>query len=421
MRMPSTPSADQHLARHSVEPAQSPHLSVEDSNNWQTWLYASGLRPEPFTTLESSADPNLGYYLVGHEAFAAAWGSWHSLVFAPPGGGKTALRVQTARACWVGQETNRPFPLPYTIPFLQWGHASPSLDDHLSALIRAAAQYLLLTLAHRPHWFFRLDSAARHLIQRVWDNELPGPLSDYLAPCRETRSLAPLCEAFPPAFVPPDPPSPAMILQFCDALEKTFLNQSGPRSVADRWNRLLDVLSDILGFPAVYILLDGLDGAPETTNDPVAGLNCLAPILPSIPVWLEERVFLKAFLPSETRVHIGGRFPNLTPFFQTAEMRWAPDSLAEVVRRRVYFASEGSFSSLIAIASPALSDLEITLAKAVLPLPREIIVLTHRLLSNAAQRDPINARIEEVDLKNALRWYAENKPEIPLLVDEVAD
>jgi len=110
---------------------------------WLDWL---GLRFNPFQSLDAAADTRLGEYLVEHEVLASIWGDWNSFVFAPAGGGKTALRVRTSQACWVGQATNHPFPISYLPPFLLWLHTHPSLDEHLAAISQAGAIRLLLAL-----------------------------------------------------------------------------------------------------------------------------------------------------------------------------------------------------------------------------------------------------------------------------------
>ena len=248
-----------------------------DSGPLHAWLEWLGLRFDPFGPLDAASDPRLGEYLVGHEAFVRVWGDWPSWVFAPPGGGKTALRVRTAQACWVGQDTNRPFPVSYIPPFLSWGHTSPSLDDHLAALARAGAVALLLALAHRPHWLFRLDDEACRTVREALDWNLPGPLSDYLARWRQSGSLHSLRDSLDPTFLLPDPPDGDTLLRWCDALDAVPGGDSRPAPAA-RWDSLCDLLLGALEFRSIYLLIDGLDAAPETIADAQAMVDCLAPL-----------------------------------------------------------------------------------------------------------------------------------------------
>ena len=382
-----------------------------DSSPLRAWLEWAGFRFDPFGPLDAAADPHLSEYLVGHEAFVRVWGDWPSWVFAPPGGGKTALRVRTAQACWVGQETNHPFPIPYIPPFLSWRHASPSLDDHLNALARAGAITLFLALAHRPHWLFRLDEKARQVVRNVLDWNLPGPLGGYLDLCRQSRSLLPLHEALDSTFALPDPPDSATLLRWCDVLDAAPDGTARPSPTA-RWSMLCELLLGTLGFRSIYILLDGLDAAPETIADAQAVVECLAPLAPLVSDWAERQVFVKGFLPLEAQALLADRFPSLVTPSHTALLRWKRALLAEVIRRRVYVASEGAFDSLDAVASPALRDVEAILAKAVLPLPREVLVLTRRVLEEHVWRAGSRGRIEEEDVETAIQWYGNHQPQI---------
>jgi hypothetical protein len=80
----------------------------------------------------------------------------------------------------------------------------------------------------------------------------------------------------------------------------------------------------------------------------------------------------------------------------------------------VYVAAEGAFGSLDAIASPGLRDVETILAKAVLPLPREVLVLTRRVLEEHVRREGSQGRIQEEDVDVAIQWYSAHKPSIIL-------
>lgn len=365
------------------------------------WLRWAGFRFDPFGILDAAADPHLSEYLVGHHIFARVWGDGISWAFAPAGGGKTALRISVMQACWVGQETNRPFPIPYVPPFLAWGHAHPSEEEHLAALARAGAIALLLALAYRPHWFLRLDETERYRVAEALGWSLPGPLSVYLERCRAAGSPRALSEVLDPAFVLRNPPSPEEIMRWADALEAAA-GGSPPPSPEERWAQFKKLLRSLLTFPSIYVLVDGLDGAPETIADPSAIARFLEPLFRWAEEWAEERVFLKAFLPAEARPLLEDRFPNV--FASAHTIHWTPDLLAEVIRRRVYVATEGSFGSLDALASPALRDIEALLAEIVYPLPREILVITRQVIKEHAQREGYGL-LTPKDIQAAIHWY----------------
>lgn len=380
--------------------------SAREVTDWLEW---AGFRFDPFGPLDAAADPHLSEYLVGHHIFARVWGDDVSWVFAPAGGGKTALRISVTQACWVGQETNRPFPVPYVLPFLSWGHARPSKEDHLAAVARAGTITLFLAMGHRPHWFFRLDESGRRHVLRTFRWNLPGPLPEYLERCRQAMSIGVLAKTLDSTFILRDAPDPQTLLQWCDALG--VISEDSPLSLpAERWADLKELLLNVLSFPTIYILADGFDGAPETITDPVAVVECLRSLLPLAEEWAEEGVFLKAFLPAEAFPLLAERFPKEFTPARTSVICWTPDLLAEVIRRRVYVATEGAFGSLDAVASHALRDIETTLAKAVLSAPREILVLARRVVEEHIRRDGCVGLISEEDLEAALHWYLSINP-----------
>lgn len=372
----------------------------------EKWLAWAGFRFDPFRHLDAAGDPRLGDYLVGHRVITQVWGEGLSWVFAPLGGGKTALRIAVMQACWVGQETNRPFAIPYIPPYSSWGHATPSLEEHLEALAHAGGTALFLVLAHRPRWFFRLDRRAQQRVRRLFQWTLPGPLPSLLGECR--RGIHALRRALAPSFVLRDPPDPDVLRQWCDALARSSEEspeEGSPSPGHEGWGYLCRILLEDFGFPSVFVLVDGVDSAPETAEDPEAVVHCLAPLLGRAEEWASRRIFIKCFLPEEAYPVLRARFSTLVDTARTTTIRWDPGLLAEVIRRRVYVATEGAFGSLDAVCTPALQDLETNLAKVVYPIPREMLMLTRRVIEEHVQRAGEERPIEEEDVQQAIEWY----------------
>jgi hypothetical protein len=76
----------------------------------------------------------------------------------------------------------------------------------------------------------------------------------------------------------------------------------------------------------------------------------------------------------------------------------------------VYAATDGEFASLGAVSAiPSVQDLELELARAVYPLPREILVLVKRILFEYEERwarsPQAEKRIQTEDIDQALSWY----------------
>jgi hypothetical protein len=88
-----------------------------------------------------------------------------------------------------------------------------------------------------------------------------------------------------------------------------------------------------------------------------------------------------------------------------AAIVWDVENLAEILRRRVRVASQGKFSSLNAISSRAVRDLEMLIAERALPLPRECLVLAGYVLDNYLTRCGGIGELELDDIAHAEEQY----------------
>lgn len=374
------------------------------------WLGEVGLHFDPFLPLDASQDSRLSEYRIGHNTFNAVWGDWVSFVFAPPGGGKTALRVNVAQSCWVGQGTNRPFPISYLPSYLTIRPTNMQWHDHLNKLSRAAARQLLMALVYRPHWLFALDRSAQRKVYEALDWNLPGPLAHYLDQCKESRSPGLISKSFDPTFQLIDPPDGDTLTRFCTVLEA--FTSGPPPDAAGRWHHITDLLLNILGLQCLYILVDGLDAVYETGADPEVALASIADLLEQAQPWREQRIFVKGFFPSETRPVLERRYPGITDPERIVTIHWTPDLLAAMIKKRLYVASNSAFDSLNAVGSPALDqDSERLLAEAVPPLPREMLVLARKVITVHVTRTENNkSALEPEDFDEAIERYRQELP-----------
>jgi hypothetical protein len=377
---------------------------AESETDVDRWLASVGFYFNPFTYLDAGADPHISAYLVGHEAFAALWNDRPALAFAPAGGGKTAQRVILLRACWAGPDTGYPFPISY-VPTLSSSGAFPATGtEHLVAILRAGALSLLLALLLRPHWWVALDGEARRFVAGLLEHDLPAPLAYYLAQAQETGSLASLWRGCGMAVAPTTEPPATRWLPLCAELTTTPAGPIPPDTAA-RLQALADFLLGPLGHSVVYLLVDGIDGFVETAADPQAAVALLDPLLAYTEGWAAQRLLLKGFFPIEIAAALDATSPALARQTRRVTLRWSPPQLAEVIRQRVWVATEGSFGSLDALCSPGLRDAETQLARIVTPLPREMLVLTERLLWEHIRRGDANPKLTPSDLQAAAAWY----------------
>ncbi|TAH48784.1 MAG: hypothetical protein EYC68_19985 [Chloroflexota bacterium] len=375
----------------------------------ERWLQNLGWSSDPFEHFEASSDPRLGEYLVGHQAFPAAWNQAPALIFAPHGGGKTAACLFTARQAWVER---RAFPLIY-LPAVHSEFRRPiTLERHLEGITRAAAIALFLTLVIRPAYFLGAQPSEQQALVGAFADFLPAELEYYVEWLRGGESPAVLPAHLGTSYLFPEIPSPAQVLILCDALAVAAKKyKSNPSSFSvGRFDTQVSLIRSTTGQFVIDLLVDGIDGAPETFGESASQMEWLAPLIEQAPRWGAEQIYLKAFVPINTRATLRERFKKTLAEFGETEITWTTDKLAELLRQRIYAASGGQVNSLDAYASPDLANIETRIAESVVPLPREALLLTSRVLDNYAARvGDAPGSIEPPDVERALDWYKEDR------------
>jgi len=366
------------------------------------WLNRVGLLFDPFTPLDAGDDARLNTYLIGSDIFEyVLWGDWHSFLFAPQGGGKTAFRVRLAHECRVGRDGRSIFPIPYRLT------TGMTPEEHLDQLGRAAAAELLLELVHQPTRFERLSNGARRDVRQAIEAAAPGLLGQYLPQLDELGSPSPLVQAFDPsASHLPNPPHEQHVRTLVAAFAE-LQELARPSSEARQpFDRLLAIVCKELRYESVYILLDGVDDRPEAARDPAFALRWLEPIGRLVHEREAPNVFLKAFFPEDFRHLIGdSELSRLTGAVRSTSISWDAQQLIEMLRVRVSAASEGAFDSLDAISGPRLRHIERTLVEAAGLLPRNVLALAHQLLVEHIRRTKAAEYLEPEDLRAALDHY----------------
>ncbi len=368
------------------------------------WLADVGFRFNPFVFLDAGADPHIAAYLIGHEAFAALWGDWPTIALAPAGGGKTAQRVLVSRACWAGPDIGHPFPVTHIPALGPSGKYPTTLSEHLDAILRSGALSLLEALLLHPHWWAALDGETRRTVRGLLERDLPIPLEYCLARLQEDQAVSPLFRSLGAMSLSAPEPSLVRWSPVCGDLAKTPAGDAPP-AAASRLQTLLALLLGPLGLSSVYLLVDGVDGFVETATDADAASALLRPLLANTGAWAARGLFVKGFFPIEIASALAGAVAVPARPIRETTLSWEPSRLAEVVRQRVFVATEGAFGSLDAISSPGLRDAETRLARIAEPLPREMLVLTARMLWEHVRRGGMADRLDMADLQAAAAWY----------------
>jgi hypothetical protein len=235
---------------------------------------------------------------------------------------------------------------------------------------------------------------------------LPRPLSYFIDILAHTKNPVDLAALLDRTYALFSPPAAQKVLALCDVfwreLNPALREQTAAEVLYDDMITLL-LDGEGFGFRCVFILVDGVDGFPATARDPAAAARTVVSLLAQVKAWADRRVYIKAFVPTGTLHALAAFLPDLEAQTRRITLHWSPELLAELLRRRVYVATRGRWDSLDGIASPALHDIEATVARAATPLPREALLVVRQMLRRAELRN--GERLEQVDIRTALQWY----------------
>ncbi len=382
------------------------------------WLDHFGFRFNPFEYDEASRDPHLNRYLIRYDAFSSAWSDTPAAIFSPPGGGKTALRIYASRACWTGGGGYQPFPIHYHLPHYFANSNFSTLEEHLQKIVHSSAHALFLAFAYYPLIFLKASTSLQiHLIQFIatW---IPN-LDYYLAVLRENHQPDIVAAQLDRSYILHQSSDVSLLNLVCEIFEKHLGEEKLPisSSIHTVFERVMNWITRDLGFRSVYVLLDGVDGFPELVLSPGFAAQSLVQLFAEAPGWTASRIFLKGFLPLEIRPHLQKHLEKHWAVLEQVELKWDALMLADMLRRRVYAATEGAFASLNAVSAlPSGQDLELELAHAVNPLPREALTLVRQVLFEYETRwsktPTADQRIQIEDIDNAIAWYRSDQAHI---------
>lgn len=374
-----------------------------------TWLNRVGLIVNPFTEVDASLDPFIPFYLIDHNEFRSISGDHTSFIFAPPGSGKSAFRVRLARDCRVGKNGRKIFPIVYNLPSPDSGAISP--DTHYNELARSAVNELLLYLIYHSSSVINDDDLLSQF-QRVFDSNL-FPLY-YLKQMVEQGSVQPLLDSFDQtARLLPNPPDKKDLSLLAEKLKglRYPVPPIQKTSYKQKFDQIISLIFEKLGYEAIYILVDDVDGYVETGGDADKAVDAISWLVTKTGEWRGNRIYMKYFLPIETKDILERKFSLLTSESKVTMIEWNSDTLSEVIRQRLQEASGGKYNSLRAISSLPLRGAkqapEEVLASEIVKLgnatPRDLIQAVNRLLVRHVQYEE-QEKLTPKDMQAAIDW-----------------
>jgi hypothetical protein len=367
-----------------------------------------GLRFDPYVHLEASSDPHLSEYTVDLEIFRVALENKPTIIIAPPGRGKTAMRVAVTRTSWFDIGGSYPFPLPYNLGIVPLTGKPPTAREHLHLLLEAGACALLTGLAFRPERLFRVSSTDIRTITTILRAGLPGPLDYYLAILREIGTPAGLTPLLERTYALTAPPPSDVLDRFCN-----ILATSGTDAVLGQteevFQTFVEVVTDALGFSHVLLLIDGLDAMYENQEDAQHAAPWAFELFDRSETWAKSKTFIKLFIPDSLESAITEYLHHHAIPIRIVHITWNHDLLVSMLRKRIFAASEGYFDSLDAISTPALNNVEHRIVANLPPLPRVVLQVTRKAMLHYATRLNKSGQLDEEDIHYAIEWYLLHK------------
>ena len=377
------------------------------------WFRRIGLRFDPYVHLEASSDPHLPEYTVNLDIFRVALDDVPTIIVAPPGGGKTAMRVAVTQTCWFDIGGMYPFPLPYNLGMAPLTGKPPTATQHLHLLLEAGTCALLTGLAFRPERLLRTSDATIRATAAILRAGLPGPLDYYLTILRETGTPARLTPLLERTYALTAPPPSDVVNLFCDALADPGVDAMRGQA-EDIFQAFVEMVTGALGFSHVLLLIDGIDAMYENQADVQNAAGWVFDLFDRAEAWTRSNTFIKLFLPDLMEPVVIDYLHRHAIAARVAHIVWNHDLLVNMLQKRISAASEERFESLDAISTPALTDVERRIVANLPPLPRVALQVTRQALLHYAARLDNGGQLDEDDIHHAIAWYRRHAAQQPL-------
>lgn len=424
-----------HLADDSIQDSQPPLLLAESQNanvkdipKIHAWdedtlleigQQSLGLYLGAFQHWEASEDEYLPEYIITKELPNTIWHDYGTFVFAPPGGGKTALRIYTIMNCWQRLGSAHPFPIQLLPSPQLYTNAEDQESILVQFLFRSALQCLAVGIVSGPDRFLRLEQESQSTLVHWLSKYLHGRFLRIIDMLRAGVPSWDIARMIDPSYVTGMPAVEyelqvqlaAIFESLCPEDDSNFTEHA---DIVSKQNfiYLVDLLLNQLGFGSIYMLIDGVDNELYGVEHPTEikiWINQILSLLQEVP---SERIYLKAYLPDELRPLLEDvRINTHKDTMRMITLEWTSSLLVEILRKRILFAADGLFDSFDSVAGPSCENIEETLLEDICLLPRETLVVARQLIIEYARRTGTNGgAIEMCDVNAARELYFQRFP-----------
>jgi len=373
-------------------------------------LTSLGLTPEPFLHLQALQDRRLREYMVVFDLSWAVLGDQNSIFWAPPGGGKSALRMYLMQNCWAMLGSPHPLPV-YVTPQRPSDLVVDSEAVLMELLLRSTVASLGAGLLYQPSRLRDLSVRQRRFLGRCFRSYLAAAPEYLLQRLRDSGSAAEFADVLAPNYwVHVSMPDSAHTRMFAAFLENAAVEASCQPRTLETLESVLEELIDLicgpLQFRSVLLLVDAVDtfsGFAAMRSEVARWLYGIGELIRPRP-----QVWLKAFMASDPRYPIERLLssrPDGLPIADHYTLHWTQERLIEMLQLRIRVASGNRLATFDAFTGPDFVEgLETLLVGRVPRRPRDVLRLTQQTLREHWLRvGGTGGHIEHADLDKALR------------------
>lgn len=380
------------------------------------WLEAVGFKWNPFSKIDANDEPYLGEYFIYPSGFEEMLGKNSAVLYAPRGGGKTASRRMVEHFCAIGEVPGKIFCVTHdnferVVERAEQGLDSVTARMHVEAILRNAIPLLFYHLIQNPELVYGFEDLAylRQFIKQFTDcltdyrlnqvlkgtGVIKKDIMDALAHENLDGLLLSLVEDYRPR------------VQFVVALleqgtVEVSLDELTPTQLLERFLNLVKAV----GFDALFILVDNVDGLPQTDGNPQACVTLLSALVGTASLMSLPGVFFKFFLPPGTKALLESFRAFQIKQVRPVEVGWTADKLLEVLQSRLSAATQegrAPITSLDAVSEERVRDRIDGELVRYSETPRDVFLLGQEVFQAHIHQSPEKEYLTAEDLEFALK------------------
>ena len=372
-----------------------------------------GFDSHPFAKTNADEEPDLAGYFVPPPFYDGVLGDPSvpstSVVLAPRGGGKTALRRMLEKSA----SENGYLPVSYDRFEFSAGQKIEeiTLQYHLRNIIIRSLIAYLSNLADHPNLLKRLPKDDRRKISLFVHSYLGDITGDRMQELlKELKGLPERFQDFWREKVGFLEPIINLLLKSYDleGIDLPTLKQE-EKSLSETYKHQLEYIGKLttnLGFKSLYILIDKPDETELTGNDANATYRLIQPLVRDLELLGLSGFGFKFFLWEQIEgvYRVDARPDRI----QEYQLSWSRPALEKLLSQRLKFFSDGRISTFSELSQ---SDLGYNPDTAICLLanrsPRNVIRICERIFSAQAERNPDSSGIEPEAIDQGIMTYCD--------------